>query len=473
MIDVSRSTLLGTRSLGSEQVLGDPLVVMTLKRLKLLATITPIAALIFLEIVRYIIVGKLPIWQRIVLDAAAVAAIIVFSAIIFRFVGEMQNRLERRNRELLALHSAGLDVASELSLEIVLKKVVEQARNLAEAKYGALSVIDRAGNIKEFITSGISAEERAAIGPPPVGHGVLGVTLHEGQHLRLRDVGAHPRSVGFPANHPRMHSLLAVPIPCKSPFLGNLYLSEKQTGVEFSTDDEETLERFAVQAAIAIDNAHLHSQAEEIAITNERLRIAHEMHDGLAQVLGYVNTKVQAANEYLRRGKSEEASVQLRELAGSARQAYTDVREGIVGLRTLPGGDRSLPAVLDEFLSFWKEQSGLSTHLSIDPDLRLRPPVELQVVRIIQEALTNIRKHARASQASIDVHRRNGHLVVTVKDDGVGFNAQEPARGEFPRFGLSTMRERASSVEGTLEIQSAAGSGTTVRFTMPWSAAAG
>ncbi|HEX7807572.1 MAG TPA: GAF domain-containing sensor histidine kinase [Thermoanaerobaculia bacterium] len=444
---------------------------MTLKQLKLLATIIPIAVIVVIAVARTLILGDVALWQRLLLDGIAVAGIVVFSAVIFRMVGRIQSRLERRNRELLALHAAGLDVASELSLAIVLKKVVEQARNLVGAKYGALSVIERGGSIKEFITSGVTLAEREAIGPPPVGHGVLGVVLHEGQHLRLPNVASHPRSLGFPANHPVMRTLLAVPVTCKSPFLGNIYLSEKLDGALFTTDDEETLERFAVQAAIAIDNAHLHAQAEEIATARERLRIAHEMHDGLAQVLGYVNTKVQAAKQYLRRGMTDDANQQLEELAISARQAYGDVRESIVGLRTLPGRDRMLEDVLAEFLQQWKDQSGVDTELTIDPELRLQPSIELQVVRIIQESLTNVRKHARATKVDVSVHRANGELDVTIHDNGMGFNPEATARGEFPKFGLTTMRERASSIHGLLEIESAPGSGTTVRFTMPLASA--
>ena len=426
--------------------------------------------IVVIEVTRSLVLGDLFLWQRLLLDGIVVAGIVVFSAVIFRFVGNIQNRLERRNRELLALHTAGLDVASELSLEIVLNKVVEQARNLVGARYGALSVIDREGNIKEFITSGVTLQERAAIGPPPVGHGVLGVVLHEGQHLRLPNVAAHPKSSGFPANHPVMRSLLAVPVTCKSPFLGNIYLSEKLDGALFTTDDEETLERFAVQAAIAIDNAHLHAQAEEIATARERLRIAHEMHDGIAQVLGYVNNKVLAAKQYFRRGMVDEGTQQLDQLADSARQAYSDVRESIVGLRTLPGSNRSLAEVLGEFLHYWKEQSGVDTELSIDPELRLPASIELQIVRIIQESLTNVRKHARASTARVSVHRNDSQLVVSIGDDGAGFNPEATSRGEFPKFGLTTMRERASSIGATLDIDSAPGSGTTVRFTMPLSA---
>ncbi len=441
---------------------------MTLRRLKTVAILVPVLAVLALEGVRYAVVGPIATGKRFMLDIVVVVAIVLFSLVIFRFIDEMQGRLRRQNSELLALHSAGLDVASDLSLDTVLNRVVERARQLVGAKYGALSVIDITGQIEAFITSGITQEEREAVGPPPVGHGLLAEVLYEGHHLRLEDLTKHPRSEGFPANHPAMRSLLAVPIVCKRPFRGNLYLADRQDGDgTFSAYDEETLERFAVQAAIAIDNAHLHAQVGDLAIAQERIRIAHEMHDGLAQVLAYVNAKVQAANEYLRRGRTEEASQQLRELAVSARDAYTDVRESIIGLRTLPGPERSFAEALTEFFDRWREQSGIPLDAAIDSDLRLRPGVELQVIRIIQEALTNIRKHARADLARVELRRTADTLLVTITDNGTGFDVTTPPRREFPRFGLTTMRERAESIGGSLAIDSAPGRGTHVTFTMP------
>jgi len=437
---------------------------MTLKRLRLVAALAPILAVILLDGSRSLVIGFVAWQKRLALDLVAIVAIVVFTMFIFRFVDEMNARLQRRNRELLALHSAGLDVTADLSLDVVLKKVVDQAKNLVGAQYGALSVVDVHGRILSFITSGITPEQRAAIGPPPVGHGLLGIVLREGQPLRLSDIAEHPHSYGFPPNHPPMRSLLAVPIPCKSPFLGNLYLTEKQ----FTSDDEETLERFALQAALAIDNAHLHQQVADLAVAEERIRIAHEMHDGLAQILGYVNTKVQAAEMYLKREKTQEAEGQLRELAAAAREAYSDVRESIVGLRTLPGAEKTLADVLREYLERWQEMSGIATSLTIDDEVPLKPAIELQLVRIVQEALTNVRKHSRASLARVEIHRRDGNVVTTVIDNGTGFAADAPrARGEFPQFGLTTMRERAAGVGGTLEIESTPGKGTTVRFEVP------
>lgn len=440
---------------------------MNQKRLRLIAVAAPVAIALVLELARIAAVGSIDLSKRLLLDGIVVVPFAIIGVFVVRAIGNMQDQLKRQNQELLALHTAGLDVASDLSLDSVLKKVVDLARNLVGAQYGALSVVGDDGMIRAFITSGISAEKRAAIGAPPVGHGVLGVVLREGQRLRLTDIAQHPKSAGFPPNHPPMKSLLAVPIICKSPFVGNLYLAEKTGKAAFTPDDEETLDRFAVQAAIAIDNAHLHQQVATMAVAQERLHIAHEMHDGIAQVLGYVNTKVQAATEYLRRGKTDDATAQLRELAVSAREAYGDVREAIVDLRTLPESERKFADVLKDYIDRWKEQSGISTHVVIDGNLEIPAGAELQLVRIVQESLANVRKHAKATTATISIKRENGALLMTVSDDGVGFNTAARSRSDFPRFGLSTMRERAESIGGTLSIDSEPGSGTTVRLEVP------
>jgi GAF domain-containing protein len=166
---------------------------------------------------------------------------------------EHRRRLERDRRELVALHRGARDIYDELGLDHVLQKVVEHALPLVEARYGALSVMDDDGRIRAFVTSGIDLATRTRIGDPPSGHGLLGVPLNDGQALRVAEIGADPRSVGFPEHHPPMKTLLAVPVPCKSPFRSNLYVAEKASGRRFNADDEATLTRFALTAGLAID----------------------------------------------------------------------------------------------------------------------------------------------------------------------------------------------------------------------------
>jgi signal transduction histidine kinase len=446
---------------------------MDLRRLKIVSVLAPLLFLAALEVVRLAMgPGRLDNWPGYALLAVALLlGVVAFAHAIFGIVEGLHRRLVQQNRELLALHEAGLGIAGELGLDAVLQKVVDQARELAGARYGALSVPGPDGAIQAFITSGITAEERARLGAPPVGHGLLGVVLREGEHLRLRDLTRDPRASGFPPGHPPMRSLLAVPITSGGAILGNLYLAEKQGGAAFTADDEETLERFATQAALAIENARLHDRVQALAINQERGRIAREMHDSLAQVLGYVNTKVQAVQELVRTGELDRAERQLEQLREAAQSAYADVRQNVLSLRSAAVDGRGLGESLAEYLELWQEQNEIETRLTLEPPgsglAALPATAELQLVRIIQEALANVRKHAGARRIDVTIRERPGMVEAEVEDDGRGFDPANLGSAQFPRFGLATMRERAESVGGTLEVVSAPAEGTRVLVRIP------
>ena len=439
-----------------------------LRRLKWTFLLTLIILFVFVEFSRYLLAPYLDtLGGRLVMDLVIVVGGVFFFGAVFDMVSRMQLRLERQNRELLALHWAALDIYGEVSLGTVLQKVVDQAHQLLEARYGAISVYDDKGIVKEFMVSGISEEEKELIGAPPEGKGLLGHVLRQGQRLRVADVDRDPRSAGFPPNHPEMHSLLAVPIICKGPFRGNLYVTEKKTAVEFSEEDENTLVRFATAASIAIDNAHLNLRLRSLAVAEERVRIARELHDGMAQVLAYVNTKAQAVKAYMGKGKAKEAEEQLDQLASAARDVYADAREGITALRTQMGPDRPLSAALQDFMNRWETQSGIPAELKLDGDLDLSPSVELQLLRVIQEALANARKHSGATKAVVSLRQTEGMIEASIEDDGSGFDPSIRSRAAFPRFGLAIMRERAESIGGSLDIDSAPGGGTRVKIQVP------
>lgn len=443
-----------------------------MRRLRWATLLGALVFIVVLEAVRSRLYPYLPTLQGKLLMAAAVFSGCAFLVGgLFSVIQRMQNRLELRNRELLALHEAALGIYGELALETVLQKVVDRARALVGARYGALSVIDDQNRIESFITSGISDEERARIGPPPVGHGVLGEVLLEGHRLCLADIQSHPRSVGFPSHHPPMKTLLAVPILCKGPFRGNLYLAEKAEGAEFTGEDEQSLVRFATTAAIAIDNAHLHLRLNDLAVAEERLRIAHEMHDGLAQVLAYVNTKAQAVKQFLRTGRTEEAEKHLDQLAAAAREVYADVRESIIGLRSAADPDRPFAGALKDYINTWQAHAGVDCRLVVRGEPRLSPNAQLQVLRIVQESLANIRKHAGARRVDVTLEQGENRLRMTIQDDGAGFTPGELGRSELPRFGLSTMRERAGTLGGTFLLESSPGTGTRVTVELPTAAA--
>ena len=166
-----------------------------------------------------------------------------------------------REQRQAALLQAALEISGELSLPVVLQRIVDLAAQLTGARYGALGVLGPGGQINEFITQGLTAEEREAIGHVPAGLGILGLLIREPRPLRLRDLRDHSQSVGFPPNHPAMRSFLGAPVLARGRVFGNIYLTEKQGADEFSDKDEESLVILATQAGVAIENSHLYEES--------------------------------------------------------------------------------------------------------------------------------------------------------------------------------------------------------------------
>ena len=163
---------------------------------------------------------------------------------------------------LRVLVNAGIALSSELSLDALLQRIVETAAELTGARYAALGVIDKSGQaLERFLTTGVDAETHREIGDLPRGRGILGVLIRDAQPLRLRDIADDPRSVGFPPGHPPMKSFLGLPIMLRGVAYGNLYLTEKEGGQDFTDEDEELAQLLAAQAAVAIENARLYESS--------------------------------------------------------------------------------------------------------------------------------------------------------------------------------------------------------------------
>ena len=440
---------------------------MTTNRLKWLTFLGLAVFVGALDLARgYLLPELRTLGARLLLDALILTAGVFLLGLLFAFLQRQEQSLERHSAELLALHHAAVDLGGELGLDSLLQKVVDGARALIGARYGALSVIDRNASIEAFVVSGLAVETRERIGAPPLGKGLLGVVLNEGERLRITDIAAHSRSAGFPAHHPHMKSLLAVPISCRSAFLGNLYLSDKIDGSEFSEHDEATLVRFSTQAANAIDAVHLHERLRALAIEEERLRLAREMHDGVAQILASVNARAQAIREHLRGARVEVAIELLDRLAADARSVHAEVREGILALRATASRE-GLSGTLRDYLDDWQDQTGIQVERELSPGVRLLPEREVQVLRIAQEALANVHKHSGATSVMFRLERGESEVVLDIEDNGHGFDPGRPSADGRPHFGLLTMRERAQAVDGLLAIEAEAGHGTRVRLRVP------
>ena len=174
--------------------------------------------------------------------------------------GQLSQIVGARDR-LHGLLDAVTAVGGDLDLAALLRRIVEAAVRLVDAQYGALGVLGPDEQLAQFITVGIDDDARDAIGPLPLGKGILGVLIHDPQSLRLADLTQHPASTGFPPHHPPMHTFLGVPVRVRGAVFGNLYLTDKRGGSEFDADDQQLVEAMAASAAVAIENAHLFAQA--------------------------------------------------------------------------------------------------------------------------------------------------------------------------------------------------------------------
>src|SRR5437763_1444572 len=177
-----------------------------------------------------------------------------------------------------------MTLASELSLPDVLQRIAELAAEVTSAKYAALGVVGPDGGILEFVTVGVTGEQRAHIGDLPVGRGVLGKLITEARTIRIPDISKDPASVGFPPNHPPMHSFLGAPVKAGGRVFGNIYLTEKQGAPEFTEEDERAVEVLAAQTGVAIENATARRELERLALMEDRERIAKELHDGVIEI---------------------------------------------------------------------------------------------------------------------------------------------------------------------------------------------
>jgi signal transduction histidine kinase len=370
-----------------------------------------------------------------------------------------------------ALIEAGMVLASELSLDAVLQRIVELGVEITAARYGALGVLtpDRRA-IEEFITVGVSPQERAAIGDPPVGHGVLGVLIEEVGPLRMPDIGADPRSVGFPPNHPPMRSFLGAPVVSRGTVFGNIYLTEKIDAPEFSDDDEAALIVLASQAGIAIENARLYGEIQRqqrelqrLSVLDERERIAKELHDGVIQSLFAVGMGLQGTASFT---KDDELGRRIESAVDEIDRSIRDLRNYIFGLRPGILADRQLEHALRELGTEFESKSGVVTVVDVDEEVAAALASRAgDLVQMTREALSNVGRHAQAETCRVSLLRvgPEGAARLEIDDDGVGLDPDTRGDG----MGLGNLRDRVVALGGNLEIESGAGTGTTVRLTIP------
>lgn len=399
------------------------------------------------------------------------------------------SRVRRRFERLL---SAGVAIFSERSLDAVLQRVVDSAREVVAARYAALGVLSQDGtSLARFVTSGVSQAERERIGDPPHGRGLLGLVIRERKPIRTTDISRHPQRYGFPPHHPPMKSFLGVPIVSRDQVLGNLYLTEKIGADEFSSEDEAIAVLLAAQAAVAVENARLHEESEDLvgqvrAMQRQRdlffAMMNHELRNAITGVYGWA--------ERLVRGKSGDLRAQAAQEVYEAADRTMTLLNNFLDLARLDAGkvrlvwrDLDIRRTVQRALSSLRPAAE-AKQVTFDEDYaEPLPAVRTDPVRLEQilvNLLSNAMRHSPAgSRVAVRVAAASTELSFRVIDQGPGIPPEFQARifEPFERFdpnsglgsglGLPVSRRLAEVLGGRLSVESAAGRGATFILVLP------
>jgi signal transduction histidine kinase len=369
---------------------------------------------------------------------------------------------------LAALSAAMRAVTLGSSLDRVLHQLAASARELVGARYAAIGVPEPEGDeFARFVTVGMSDELVASLGPLPRTHGLLDAMLRDPSPYRTADITQDRRFRGWwPAAHPQMRSFLGVPIVSAGDVIGAIYLTDKRDGPAFTAGDEAAVVLLASHAAIAIDQARLFEDSRELALVQERGRLARELHDAMSQSLFSLQLSAETALRLLDDDPAA-AAVPLATVRDLAARLSGELRSAVDGLRPADLARDGLAATLRNQLGVAGRAHDTPVEVDVADLPELDPDAEQEVLRIAQEAVSNALRHARASRVTVTAGTGpDGGLRLTVTDDGRGFDPD--ARGlRARRLGLTSMHERAASLGGSLAVRSAPGQGTTVELGLP------
>lgn len=373
---------------------------------------------------------------------------------------------EQLQERLIALHKASLDLIKDVSLDHLLEQIAAVACEQVDARYAALGVLDDNGKLVKFITVGMTDDEIKRLPHPPVGKGLIGELMDTELPLRLPVLQEHPRSVGFPAHHPKMVSFLGVPIRAVARQLGQIYLTEKIDGQEFTADDERIIQMLAAYAAAAIQNARLHENTHRLAVLEERERIGMDLHDGIIQSIYGVGLALESTLHTIEEDPAD-AKTRIEHSIDSLNQAIRDLRSYILDLRPRQMGNDGLMSGLKRLATEFRANSLTEVALTGPEDdlMDLPPSQSLALFHICQEALANAAKHAKAKHVEISLWFTDDRALMEIHDDGKGFDMETQTISIG--HGMANMQTRAEAAGGDLDVSSAPGEGTTILAWVP------
>lgn len=366
---------------------------------------------------------------------------------------------------LEALDAAVRGIAGVQSVDRTLQLIVDGVRDLVQAQYAALGIVSDYGRIEQFVTSGISMEQRALIGPLPRGHGLLGLIVRENRSIIIDDLNADERRHGFPPHHPEMTSFLGVPVRSQGQTIGNLYLTNKQSEPGFTRSDRQLVEMFGLHAGIAMVNARLHEEVQRLAVVVERERISQDLHDSIIQSLYAISLSLEDLPDIIAEDPAEGAARADRAVDG-IHSTIRDIRNFIMGLQPTLLEEADLAAGIQSLAADFRVNTLVDVEVELDLHTQQPPPeTAVHLLAMVREALSNIGRHSDATRAWISVQHDASRLRLSIRDNGRGFDPAAPLAARHR--GLANLRARADTLGGRLEVTTKPGRGTMLLAEVP------
>jgi len=446
---------------------------LNINRLRWISVIVPTLFVVVFELMtRGLFEGSIPSWGHAFVALIAVSAgAWAFSHFVFATVAKLEKEVRERNYRLGLLNALAMEVSESLDIahvaDATARKVVEAlkasaaglALTLDEGVLGGLHLIGQYGLDRKFDVD----EAPRALGDDDC---ECRRAIALGRPVVVPDTSTSASCSGLPAEGANQ-TCVTVPVKSKGRTIGAVFVA-RDACRPFEEDEIDLVMAVGSQIGSLLENAQLFANAEAIAVLQERERVAREVHDGLAQTLGYLNVEMGIVDHLVKGGQLDKIEVEIEQMSKVTREAYEDLRQVITDLRVPFSPATSLRRTLREYLEEFNRRTSILCHFEGHHGLPivLAPSVEVQVIRIVQEALTNVKKHALGCEVWLTVDATEREARVVVRDNGLGFDP-EAVLAQRNQFGLRTMRERAESAGGKLTIRSAPGAGTTVSVIVP------
>lgn len=378
-------------------------------------------------------------------------------------LAETVTALERRLAESEALHAVDQAMVQAIHPDQVLSVIARESVRVTGGTSALVTLLSAEGH-RQFVraTCGEGMADYVGLELPIEGN-LTGLVIRTGMPQLSRHPASDPRLNRDLVRAGRWEDVIEAPIRTKEKVLGVLVVASAQP-LRFDEQHLRLLTLMANQAGRLLENAELHAKARDVAVLEERNRLARELHDSVTQVLFGLTLNLEAASGLVER-KPERASNLITRSQEMAAEALAEMRSLIFELRPAALQEKGLAMALSNHINLFRRRQPIDVTLTLDGEERLPPDIEFCLYRVAQEALNNVAKHARASHVSIHLEVQPGCACLEVSDNGAGFDLT--SRSGSQSFGMIGMRERVADLEGSLTVQSAPGQGTTILARVP------